>query len=75
MKISAAVSMWLCAVFALVTCGVAFYAFSQVAGLSNQEDRDMARGYALFWGFLGAVGAACGVVSWMIKEGKLGQAE
>jgi len=75
MKISAAVSMWLCAVFSLVTFGVAVYAYSQVGGLSIQEDRDMAQGYALFWGFLGAVGAACGVVSWMIKEGKLGPME
>jgi hypothetical protein len=75
MKISAAVSMWLCAVFALVAFSVAFYSFSQVAGLSIPEDRDMAQGYAFFWGFLGAVGVACGVLSWMIKEGKLGPAE
>ena len=65
-------TMWMCAVFAAVALGVALYAFFGISGIADPADRDAAIGYALFWGFLGVIAVAFGVLSWMIKQGKFG---
>jgi hypothetical protein len=75
MKISAGLAMWLCAAFALVCLGFAYQAFSGLATLTDIGDREISVGYAWFWAFLGTVAAVFGVLSWMIKEGKLGPVE
>ena len=75
MKISAALAMWLCAAFTLVCLGFAYVAFSGLATLTDIADREISLGYGWFWAFLGAVAAVFGVLSWMIKEGKLGPVE
>jgi hypothetical protein len=74
-KISAALAMWMCAVFALVCCGFAFSGFSALETLADEAERDLSRGYAWFWMFLSALAMIFGVLSWMIKEGKLGPPE
>ena len=72
MKISAQASMWMCAVFALICFGIACDGFIATAAIAEPAERELSLGYAGFWVFLGAVAAAFGVLSWMIKEGKLG---
>jgi hypothetical protein len=62
----------MCAVFALVCFGFAFSGFSALSSISDAAERDLSSGYAWFWTFLGAVAVAFGILSWMIKEGKLG---
>ena len=72
MKISAVMAMWMCAVFGLVCFGFAFNGFSALPSITDAAERDLTLGYAWFWAFLGGVAAVFGVLSWMIKEGKLG---
>ena len=64
--------MWMCAIFALVCSGVAVSGFSAVSSMTDAAERDASLGYAWFWAFLAAVAIAFGILSWMIKEGKLG---
>lgn len=75
MKISARIAVWLCAGFALVCLYVAFSGFTALGGLADQADREASLGYAWFWTFLGVIAIACGVLSWLIKEGKFGPVE
>jgi hypothetical protein len=71
-KISAALAMWLCVVFALLCFGVSYSGFAALDTMSGAEERELSSGYAWFWAFLGAVAAVFGVLSWMIKTGKMG---
>jgi hypothetical protein len=75
MKISAAVAMWLCAVFALVCFSVALTAFSGLQTLTDPSEREISLGYGWFWAFLGGVATVFGVLSWMMKTGRLGASE
>ena len=74
MKISAGVAMWGCAVFALACFAFAMSGFLALESLASAE-RELSRGYAWFWMFLSAVATVFGVLSWMIKKGKLGDIE
>ncbi len=67
--------MWMCVAFALVCFGFAFSGFSALETLADEAERELSRGYAWFWMFLAAVAMVFGVLSWMIKEGKLGDLE
>src|SRR5579871_1135758 len=71
MRISAAMAMWGCIVFALVCLSVAYNGFSALETLTDPGEREMSLGYAWFWTFLFAVAAVFGVLSWMIKTGRL----
>jgi hypothetical protein len=73
MKISAAMAMWGCVVFALVCYGVAFTGFTALGSLTDASEREMSVGYAWFWTFLGVVATVFGVLSWMMKTGRLGE--
>jgi hypothetical protein len=75
MKISAGIAMWMCVAFALVCFGFAFSGFSALETLADEAERELSRGYAWFWMFLAAVAVVFGVLSWMAKEGKLGDLE
>jgi hypothetical protein len=72
MKVSAAVAMWGCVVFALLCLGFAYHGFAALETLSDSAERELSLGYAWFWTFLAAVAVAFGVLSWMIKAGKIG---
>ena len=65
----------MCIAFALVCFGFAFSGFSALETLADEAERELSRGYAWFWMFLAAVAMVFGVLSWMIKEGKLGDLE
>ncbi len=75
MKISAAVAMWLCVVFALVCFSVSYSVFSGLQPLTDASEREMSIGYAWFWMFLGAIATVFGFLSWMMKTGRLGDGE
>jgi hypothetical protein len=75
MQISAAVAVWLCAVFALICLGFAFTAFSGLAMLTDAAERDISAGYGWFWIFLFCIATLFGVLSWLMKAGKLGNPE
>jgi hypothetical protein len=75
MKITAAMSVYVCAAFALVAFWFAWTALSSLERLSDAAERDMASGYGLFWLFLGGVATAFGVLSWAIAKGKFGFAD
>jgi hypothetical protein len=72
MRISAQLSVWICAIFGLVCLGAAITAFSGAASIPDVAEREAALGYAGFWGFLALVAAVFGVLSWMMMKGKLG---
>ncbi|HEY7238929.1 MAG TPA: hypothetical protein VH600_07160 [Burkholderiales bacterium] len=75
MQISAAIAVWLCAAFALVCLGFAYTAFSGLATLTDAAERDASLGYGWFWTFLFCIAAVFGVLSWLIKIGRLGNSE
>jgi hypothetical protein len=72
MRITAIAAMWMCAIFALICTGVAITGFSAVSSIADATEREASLGYAWFWTFLAAVAILFGILSWMIKAGKLG---
>jgi len=72
MRITAVAAMWMCVIFALICFGVAVTGFSAVSSITDAAERDASLGYAWFWTFLGGVAVVFGILSWMIKAGKLG---
>jgi len=76
MRISAQFSMWGAVVFALFCLGYAFAGFSSMDGMADDATRADARGFALFWLFLGVIGIVMAIVSWwMVKGDDGGSAE
>ncbi|MGE5640651.1 MAG: hypothetical protein ACM30H_11215 [Clostridia bacterium] len=75
MKISAAVAVWLCAAFALLSLGVVVAGVTGLNSIADPAERDAALGYIWFWGFLAAVATACGIVSWLMTRGVFGSVE
>lgn len=66
MKITANLAASLGAAFALACFGVAAQGFLSLGDIPEPQLRDDARGFALFWTFLGVVGAASGVGCWWL---------
>jgi hypothetical protein len=66
MKITANLAASLGAVFALVCFGVAAQGFLALGEIPEPQLQEDARGFALFWAFLGVVGAASGVGCWWL---------
>jgi hypothetical protein len=50
-------------------------AFSGLATLTDAAEREASAGYGWFWTFLFCIAALFGVLSWLIKAGKLGSPE
>ena len=67
--------MWGCVAFGLVCFSVALTGFSALASITDPVEHDASLGYAWFWAFLAAIATVFGILSWMIKEGKLGDSE
>ena len=67
--------MWGCVVFGLVCLGAAYTAFTGLETLTDTKEREDALGFAWFWVFLFGVAAVFGVLSWMMKTGRLGEGE
>jgi hypothetical protein len=66
MRITAQFSMWASVAFALVCLYVGFSGLSQIDAIADAAARSDGRGFAFFWLFLGAIGAACALASWWI---------
>ena len=75
MRISAIMAMWMCAVFAVLCYSVAAGGYFALDTVTDAAEREASGGYIGFWAFLGTVAVVFGVLSWMIKEGKLGKFE
>ena len=72
MKITAHVSFWASLVFAMVCIAYAGFGFSSIDASMSDTLREEARGYAWFWMFLGGIGIATAIVSWLMLRGKFG---
>lgn len=73
MKLSAQLVLWLSLAFAAVCIAYAGFGFSSIdVGADPQVAAD-SRGYAWFWLFLGGIGLAMAVVSWLMAKGRLGR--
>ena len=72
MKISAQFAFWGALVFAVLCVAYAGFGFSSIDASMSDEVRESSRGYAWFWMFLGAIGAAFAAISWLMLRGKLG---
>ena len=72
MKISAHFSLWGGLVFALLAFAYAIYGLVSVTPDLGEADRTAAHGYAMFWFFLGGVGAVMALVSWLMLRGRFG---
>ena len=72
MKITAQFSFWGSLVFAVLCIGYAGFGFSHIDASMSDAIREEARGYAWFWMFLGGLGLAFALISWLMLRGKLG---
>ena len=64
MKISAQFTLWGSAAFAVFCLAYALSGLSSLDGMADDAARADARGFALFWLFLGVVGVVMAIVSW-----------
>lgn len=75
MRVSAQLAMWLCAAFGAVCLVFAVKGFSGLADAADAAERELIAGYAWYWTFLATIALAFGVLSWMIKTGRLGKVD
>ena len=73
MKLSASITLWLSLVLGAACIAYGGYGWLAIDAMPIGEARDDARGFAIFWLFLGAVGVACAVVSWLMMRGTLAE--
>ena len=71
MKISAQFAFWGGIVFAVVCGGYGLYGLSMLDADMTDVQRADGRGFALFFLFLGAIGAVTAFVSWLMIRGKI----
>ncbi len=70
-KISAKMSMYASAVFAVVCLGVALQGFISLGDISDPQQLSDAKGFAGFWAFLGAIGVLFALLSrWMHRTAR-----
>lgn len=68
MKISAQLTIVICAFFAIICYGVAITGFSSIGEMADPAQVSDAKGFAWFWAFLGTVSVAFGAVSlWIVR--------
>ena len=72
MKLSAQMTMVMGVIFAIICFGVAIQGLTSLGEIADETQAADARGFALFWAFLGAVAAAFSVVSWWIAKTERG---
>lgn len=69
MKISAQFSLWAAIIFAVLCLGYGLNGLWHISELSDETARSDARGFAMFWLFLGAISVVAAIVSWwMVKN-------
>lgn len=72
MKISAKMTVVMCAIFAAVCFGVAITGFTSLGGdIADATQKADAKGFAWFWAFLGSVATVFGLLAlWMVRTHK-----
>ena len=74
MKISAQMTIVLAAIFALVFFGVAITGLNAIGEMTDPVQIADARGFAMFWAFLGCVAVImCAISVWMVRTNKDGE--
>ena len=74
MKISAQMTIVLAAIFALVFFGVAITGLNAIGEMTDPVQIADARGFAMFWAFLGCVAVImCAISVWMVRTHKDGE--
>ena len=66
MRLSAQMTMVVAVIFAIICFGVAITGFTSMGDITDPTQLSDARGFALFWTFLGVVGVVFGWLSWWI---------
>jgi hypothetical protein len=73
MKISAQLSIVISAIFAAVCFSVAITGFSSLGEITDPVQLSDAKGFAMFWAFLGSVGVLFGALGvWIARTTKDG---
>ena len=68
MKISAHLTIWIAAVFAVICYGVAIAGFSSIGEMTDPAQVADARGFAWFWAFLGTIAVVLGALAiWVVR--------
>jgi hypothetical protein len=68
MRITAQLSVIAAAIFAIICFGVAINGFMSMGEIKDPAQLADARGFALFWAFLGTLGVVFGGVGvWIVK--------
>jgi hypothetical protein len=70
MKLSLSLTLVIGIAFTALCFAYAGYGWWELAGMSPGQARDDARGFALFWAFLGAIGLVCAYVAWRLSRGE-----
>jgi len=71
LKISAQMTIVIAAVFAVICFSVVGFVLSGVGEMTDPAQIADARGYAMFWTFLGVVAVAMGALSvWIVRTQK-----
>ena len=71
MRISAQMSIIMAAIFSAVCFGVAVTGFSSMGDITDPVQLSDAKGFALFWAFLGMVGVVFGALGvWIVRTHK-----
>lgn len=71
MRISAQVAFWASVVFAIGCLAYAGFGFSSIDASMSEAAREDSRGYVWFWLFLGIIGIATALVSWLMLSGRI----
>ncbi len=68
MKLSATLTLWLSVVFAALCLAYGIFGWVEQTAMPSGPDREDARGFALYFIFLGCVGVAGAIVSWRMTR-------
>jgi hypothetical protein len=71
LKVTAHFAFWGGIVFAIVCGAYGVYGLSMLDPAMTEVERADGRGFALFFLFMGAIGAAMALVSWLMLRGKM----
>ncbi len=71
MKVSAQFTFWASVVFAIGCIAYAGFGFSSFDASMPPGVREDSRGYVWFWLFMGGVGIATAIVSWLMLRGTI----
>lgn len=68
MKLSATLTLWMSVIFAALSLSYGIYGWVEQASMPLGQEREDARGFALYFIFLGCVGVAGAIVSWRMTR-------